>query len=130
MTPDEKELRDTIAAWDRASEADDRATLGSLVADDVVFLAAGREPVVGREKWVASYAPRMPGVQHRSEIAQVVVYGGLAHAWCEIVHSIPAGEGEAEIRVEGYTLTMYRKGADGKWLLAKEATLLAPARPR
>ena len=128
MTPDEKALREAIAAWHRATEAADPAVTGPLLTPDAVLLTPGRPPVTGREACVAALSPRSFGVVHSAVIEQAVVYGEWGHAWCEVVLSIAAEEGTPEIRVEGHTLALYRKDAAGKWLLAREATMLAPAK--
>jgi ketosteroid isomerase-like protein len=33
----------------------------------------------------------------------------------------------ARVRRSGYMLTLFRKNPDGRWLLARDANLLAPA---
>ncbi|MBI2919683.1 MAG: SgcJ/EcaC family oxidoreductase [Planctomycetes bacterium] len=128
MSPDERSLRDTVAAWIRASQAEDAQALSQLVAPDAVFLAPGKAPVVGREAWAAARSPLFHGVQLRLDLEQVVVYGDWGHAWCEIRMSVPHAEGEPDVRIEGHTLGLYRRNESGKWLLAREATQLAPAR--
>lgn len=128
MSPDEASLRDTIAAWIRASQAEDPQALSRLVAPDAVFLAPGRAPVEGRNAWAAARSPLLHGTRLLLDLQQVVVYGDWAHAWCEIELSVPPAEGEAEVRVVGHSLVLYRKDGAGKWLLAREATQLAPAR--
>ena len=42
MTEDEQAIRELIATWMRASMAGDTDTVLSLMADDVVFMVAGR----------------------------------------------------------------------------------------
>lgn len=128
MPPDEKALRDMIAAWIRATEADDFEALSAMVAPDAVFLAPARAPVEGREAWAVSRDRPMPGVESRCDVQQVEVYGNAGHAWFQVKIRVPASEGVPEIRVEGHNLSLYRKGAAGKWLLAREARMLAPGK--
>ena len=128
MTPGEKELREALAAWLRATDADDLPTLAGLVAPDAVFLAPGRAPVEGRAAWAASHEPRPGGVQFRCDIQQVVAYGDAGHAWGEVSLVIPAADGAPEVRVEGHTMWLFRKDAAGKWLMAREARMLAPGK--
>ena len=128
MTPDEKDLREALAAWLRATDAEEGEALGRLVAADAVFLAPGHAPVEGREAWTATREPRMHGVLFRCDVQQVTAYGNAGHAWGEVALTVPASEGAPEVRVEGHTLWLFRKDAAGKWLLAREAKMLAPAR--
>lgn len=128
MSPDEKALRDMIAAWIRASDADDFEALSAMVAPDAVFLAPARAPVEGREAWAVSRDRAMPGVESRCEVQQVEVYGEAGHAWFSVKIRVPASEGVPEVRVEGHNLSLYRRGGDGRWLLAREARMLAPGR--
>lgn len=130
MAPDEKDLRDALAAWIRATDEEDVEALSALVAPDVVLLAPGRQPVVGREAWAAAREPRPGGVHFHCDVQQVTAYGDAGHAWGEVALVIPAAEGAPEVRVEGHTLWLFRKDGAGKWLMAREAKMLAPARGR
>ena len=44
MTDDEQAIRELVATWMAASKAGDLDTVLSLMADDVIFMATGREP--------------------------------------------------------------------------------------
>ncbi len=46
MTNDEQAIRETIATWLAASAAGDDERVLSLMSDDVLFLTAGRPPMV------------------------------------------------------------------------------------
>ena len=61
MTEDERAIRDLVAAWMRASQAGDTATVLSLMTDDVVFQVPGREPF-GKEAFAAG-SEGMKGVR-------------------------------------------------------------------
>jgi uncharacterized protein (TIGR02246 family) len=130
VAPGEKELREALAAWLRATDADDAEALLPLVALDAVFLAPGRAPVEGREAWKSAREPRPGGVHFHCDVQQVAAYGEAGHAWGEVALVIPAAEGAPEIRVEGHTMWLFRKDAAGRWLMAREARMLAPARSR
>lgn len=128
MTPDEIALRKMIDAWIAATDAEDMEALSALVAPDAVFLAPARPPAEGREAWAATREPRPNGVLYRCDVQQVAAYGSAGHAWFHVELTIPAAEGEAEIRVEGHNLSLYRKDAAGKWWLTREARMLAPGK--
>ncbi|KAF0242822.1 MAG: hypothetical protein FD180_3717 [Planctomycetota bacterium] len=128
MSLDGNQLRDAVDAWLRASEADDFEALSALVAADAVFLAPGRSPVEGRAAWAATREPRPGGIHFHCDLQQVTAYGDAGHAWGEVALVIPAADGAPEVRVEGHTLWLFRKDAAGKWLMAREARMLAPGR--
>ena len=48
-----------------------------------------------------------------------------ARNFIEVTMTPPGGD--QPIRRSGYTLTLFRKEADGRWLLARDANLLTPA---
>lgn len=48
MASDEQAIRDTVARWHRATAVGAIATVLSLMADDAVFLVAGKPPMKGR----------------------------------------------------------------------------------
>jgi uncharacterized protein (TIGR02246 family) len=126
VTPDETALRRAVDAWIRALDAEDAAALAGLAAPDAVFLAPGRQPVVGREAWLAARSPRLGDVRLETTVEQVRTYGDWGHAWCEVRMTIAGTAGDPEVRVEGHTLALYRKDGRGKWLRAREAAMLAP----
>jgi len=53
MDPDQQAIRLLIAAWLQATAADDLEHVLDLMADDVVFLSAGRPPMVGKDAFAA-----------------------------------------------------------------------------
>lgn len=122
----EQDVRDAISAWRLAFDAGD-ASAADLLDPDAVLMAPGRAPVRGRDACAASLSPSL-GIRSNFRVAQAVVYGDWAHAWCDVTRSIPAAGSDPEVKVEGHTLTLLRKGEAGKWLIAREAMLLAPAR--
>jgi uncharacterized protein (TIGR02246 family) len=62
----------------------------------------------------------------KSDIRELNILGDWAYArnYLEVTMTPPAGE---RVRRTGYTLTLFRKDADGRWRLARDANLLAPA---
>jgi uncharacterized protein (TIGR02246 family) len=123
MTDEERAIREVVETWLRASRSGDIATLLSLMAEDVVFMVPGREPF-GREAFAAAAdaqsALRIDGI---SEIVEIQVLGDWAFTRNRIDLTItpPAG---GPVRRSGYTLSLFRKEADGRWRLARDANLL------
>lgn len=132
MSDDEKAIRELIRTWLEATESGDLDRILALTTDDVVFLTPGR-PAFGKEAFAAASrasAGRF-AIRPTGEVEEVEVRGDSAFCRTRLEVSIrPAGGGE-ETRVSGHTLTVYRKQPDGRWLLARDANMLAPEpRPR
>lgn len=125
MSKDERAIRALIETWMSASRPGDLATVLSLMADDVVFMVPGQKPF-GKQAF-ASASEKMKNVRidGRSEIEELEVLGDWAYLRNHIDVTM-APEGGTPTRRAGYTLTILRKEADGRWLLARDANLLAP----
>ena len=123
MTDDERAIRQVVERWTAASKSGDRATVLSLVTDDVIFLVPGQEPF-GKEAFAAaSKGMGSMQIEGSSEILELRVLGDWAFIRnrIEIMATPPSGN---PIRRSGYTLTVLRKEADGQWRLARDANLL------
>jgi uncharacterized protein (TIGR02246 family) len=123
MTEEERAIRELVATWMRASASGDVDTVLSLMADDVIFMVPGREPF-GKDAFrTASEAMKNSRLTGSSDIREVNVLGDWAciHNYIEI--TIASREGGV-MRRKGYTLSI-RKQSDGKWLLWRDAHLLA-----
>jgi uncharacterized protein (TIGR02246 family) len=96
------------------------------MTDDVVFMVPGREPF-GREAFAAaSEAMRGARIEGSSDIRELKVLGDWAYLrnYLEVTVTPPGGEA---VKRSGYTLTILKKQPDGRWLLARDANLLAAA---
>ena len=123
MTEDEQAIRKVVQTWMQASQSGDTATVLSLMTEDAVFTVPGREPF-GREVFEAALgAMNAAQIDGTSEIVELQVLGDWAFTRNRIDLTItpPAGD---PVRRSGYTLTLYRKDADGCWRLARDANLL------
>ena len=121
MGDDEKAIRELVETWMKASQAGDVETVLSLMTDDAVFMVPGRDPF-GREVFeaAAGSGPKMEGT---NELVEVEVLGDVAFSrnHIELTVTMPGGE---PVSRGGYTLTLYRKEADGRWRLFRDANLL------
>jgi uncharacterized protein (TIGR02246 family) len=124
MTEDERAIRALIETWMRATREGDAAAVLSLMTEDVVFMTPGREPF-GREAFAAA-AEGMGGlkIEGTNEIAELQVQGDWAFSRNRIDLEVTPPQGQP-VRRGGYTLTLYRKEADGRWRLMRDANLLA-----
>ena len=123
MSSDEPAIRELIDTWMRASKAGDTATVLSLMTDDVVFMVPGREPF-GKDAFAAS-SEAMTGttIDGTATIVELQVLGEWAYLRNHLEMTITAA-GKAPHRRAGFTLTILRK-QDGRWLLARDANLVA-----
>ena len=126
MTDDERAIRDLVDTWMSASRAADQATVLSLMADDVIFMVPGQKPF-GKDAFAAN-SDRLKNVRidGQSVIVELKVLGDWAYLRNHIDLTMTP-EGGAPTRRTGFTLTILRKEPDGRWLLVRDANLLAPA---
>lgn len=108
-----------------ASRTGDTDTVLSLMADDVIFMVAGREPF-GKEEFAASSRGMTDlRIEGASEIQEIEVFGDWAYLRNRLTITMTPAGGEAMLRRSGYTLSILRKEKDGRWLLVRDANLLA-----
>ncbi len=127
MQSDEEQIRGLLATWQAATRAGDIDTVLGLMTEDVVFLVPGRAPM-GKDEFAAlsRVPPGMtpPKIDGSSDIQEIQVCGDCAFMWTRlsVVMTPPGGE---PMERAGHTLTVLRR-VDGRWLLARDANLLAP----
>ena len=125
---DEQAIRQLVSTWMAATRAGDVETVLSLMSDDVVFLVPGR-PAMRKEDFAAaaraqagSDAPHFDGA---SEIQEIKILGDWAFMWTRLtVVATPPGGGKSMTRA-GHTLSILKR-ENGRWVLARDANLLAP----
>jgi uncharacterized protein (TIGR02246 family) len=129
MADDERQIRDLVATWMRATKAGDLDTVLGLMTDDVVFLVAGQPPMIGKAAYAAAAKPRpgqpAPQFDGTSEIQEISIAGDWASMWTKLTVVVTPPGGAAPITRAGHTLTILRK-RNGRWLLARDANLLSP----
>ena len=123
MTDDERAIRELVETWMRASKAGDTATVLDLMSDDVLFMTRGREPF-GKEHFRdSSESMRDIDIDGQAETLEVEVLGDTA--WIRNrLEMVMTPEGGEPMRRSGYTLTILKKGGDGRWRLFRDANLL------
>ena len=129
MQNDEQEIREVVSRWMAASKAGDVDTVLSLMADDVVFLVPG-QPVMRRADFAskarAQSGQDAPQIDGSSEIQEIKVLGEWAFMWTRLTVVMTPPNGAQPVRRAGHTLTILKK-QDGRWVIARDANLLAPA---
>jgi uncharacterized protein (TIGR02246 family) len=127
MGPEEREIREVHSIWISAVNAGDLVRLLALMAEDVVFLNPGQEPL-GRDGFSANFSAAHQQVRVRcsSELEEVVVIGEVAFSRSRDALSVTPLAGGKTTQLAGHRLTVYRKQPDGRWLLARDAHTLSP----
>ena len=128
MQSDEAQIRQLVSNWMAATKAGDVDAVLNLIADDAVFLVAGRSPMRKAEFAAAARAQAGhggPTFNRTSDIQEVRVVGDWAFVWAKLSVTAMPADGSPPIERAGHTLTVFAK-QNGKWLLARDANLLAP----
>jgi len=127
MTPDEQAIRDVHATWIAAVNAGDLAELQDLMTADAVFMNPG-SAAIGPAEFPAGFgrAQRQFQVRCVSDPRDVAVSGDLAVVCSRDALSLMPREGGAPLEMVGDRLTVYRRDADGRWRLARDAHTLSP----
>ena len=123
MTEDERAIRELVDTWMEATKAGDLATVLGLMADDVLFMTPGREPFGKDEFRANSESLKGAEMDGRAEIRELQVLGD----WAWIRNHIDIAmtpPGRERTQRSGYTLTILKKGADGRWRLFRDANLV------
>ena len=123
-TSDERAIRALVETWMNATNAGDLATVLDLMTDDVLFLVSGQEPF-GKEEFRAR-SQSLTGVEldGRAEVREIEVHGDWAWIRNHIDVTMGPAGGEHQRR-SGYTLTILKKGDDGRWRLFRDANLVS-----
>lgn len=122
---DERQIRKLIESWIAASNARDLPALMDMMTDDVVFMTPGRAPF-GKAEFAADVG-RMKSlaIDARVEVQEIEIFGPRAHIRNHIQVELTS-PGQAPKRMSGYAMSILRKGADGRWRIARDANLVMP----
>ncbi len=126
MPTDEQLIRRVIETWLRASASGDSGTMLTLLAEDMVFIVPGQRPF-GKAEFKAAWDGPMKGakVATEADVEEILVSGDFGCTRTRLAVAITTPDGKTA-RAKGYTMTLFRRQADGGWLLARDANLLTP----
>lgn len=130
MNSDEQAIRSLVDTWMRASLAGDLDRVLDLMAEDVVFLGPGRPPMRGREAFAAT-SRAMEGkvtFDGRAEIQEVRVFGDWAYCWNQLTIAMYPTDGSEPTVRTGPALSVLRRNPDGRWVIFRDANMVAPAK--
>ena len=126
MSNDEQAIRDLIETWHKATAEGDLAQLLTLMAEDVVFLVAGKPPMRGRDDFAAGFKKAIEGfhIESSSDIQEIHVNGDWAYVWNYLVVTMTPKDGGTPNRRTGNVLSVLRKQTNGSWVMFRDANLL------
>ena len=126
MNKDEQAIRTWLNDWLRASAKGDSERMLTMLADDMVFLVPGQPPF-GKKEFKAAWEGPMKGarIECKADLEECIVSDNMACTRTRLRVVITTPDGKAS-RARGYTLSLFRKQPDGRWLLARDANLLTP----
>lgn len=124
---DEAAIRALVDTWHRATSVGDVARVLPLMAEDAVFLVAGRPPMRGRAAFeralVALFETHT--IASSGEVREVVVGGNLAYSWSDLTVTMTPTDGRSPTKRTGPALSVFSRQSDGHWLLVRDANMLA-----
>jgi len=119
MNEDEKQIREVIERWHRATKAGDLNSVLALMADDAVFLTPGRPPMT-KDAFAGAFKGLSGQIEAKQDIKEIQVNGDLAYCWSQMSVTM---NGKTR---SGHVLTIFRKRG-GSWVLSRDANLLTSA---
>jgi len=131
MIDDEQAILELMATWMRASAAGDLEAVLPLMAEDVVFLTAGRPPM-RRAEFVAGFQSLVEThrIEGRSDVQEIHVSGDMAYCWTRLSVTIAPLDGGVPLVRDGHVLSVLRRKPGGGWVIARDANLLPPPAPK
>ena len=125
MNQDEQAIRLAVQTWMKASADGDLPRVLELIDDDVVFLGPGRPPM--RKDQFAAASKGMEGkvrVEGASDIQDLQVSGDWAYVWTQLTIAMHPADGSAPTHRSGPGLSVWRKKADGRWVIFRDANMV------
>lgn len=115
-----------ITTWHEASRSGDLPTILSLMADDALFLLADHPPMT-RQDFIDSFTAIRAQIQMQVvewRVDELEESGDLAYCRSYLHLAITPNAGGQPIERKGPILSVFRKKADGNWVLARDANFL------
>jgi len=125
MESDEQQIRQVMEEWHRRSALGELDAILGLMTEDAVFLRCGLPPMsktefaAGFRQWSGKAR-----IESTFDVKEIHASGDVAYVWSYISLVMTATETGARTTREGSVLSVFRKSAAGKWLLARDANLL------
>ena len=128
MSTDEQAIRALIEQWHRATAAGDVDAVLPLMAEDVVFLVAGKPAIEGRGAFEHGLRGLLAThrIESTGEVQEVAAAGDLGYSRTRLTVCITPRSGGESVTRTGSALSIFRK-VGGSWVLVRDAHLLPPA---
>ena len=117
-----------MAEWRRLTAEGNLDGLLSLLADDVIFLTPGNPPIT-RDDFAKGFreVSAKAHIETEQDVKEIRVSGDIASAWSHLTVVLTPKQGGKTSEASGYVLTIFHRSPPGKWLLARDANLVAGA---
>ncbi len=125
MFEDEDAIRDAIRDWLKASKEGDSEALQALLDDDVLFVTPGQAPFGKKEFFAGEQGPPFR-FESKADMLEVVVHGEWALTRMQLDLLITPARDAAPMHLVGPTMTVWRKGPKGRWMIWRDANMVAP----
>ena len=117
-----------MAEWRRLTADGNLDGLLALLTDDVIFLTPGNPPIT-KSDFAAGFREvsakaRIDAIQ---DVKEIRASGDIAAAWSHLTVVLTPKDGGKKSEASGYVLTVFDRSPSGKWLLARDANLVAGA---
>ena len=122
---DEQAIRESVETWLAASKKGDLSTMLDLLADDVLFIVAGKEPF-GKEQFATANQQQMKDVEMdaKIDIKEIEVAGDWA--WMRSFLDLTFTREGKTARHSGHILTIWQKNSSGRWVIKRDANFVKP----
>lgn len=130
MNTDERTIRYLIAQWHQATAAGDVDAILRLMAEDVVFLVCGKQPMKGRGAFEQGLREilKTHRIESKGDVQECHVYGDYAYCWTQLTVKMTPLAGGDPVERSGSALSIFHlDSATGSWLLLRDANLLPTA---
>lgn len=122
---DEQAIRNLVDTWLEASKKQDLTTLLGFLDDDVLFITPGKEPF-GKQQFAAGNQKVQDfRMEADIDIKELKVIGEWAWTRSFLKVSFKQGEGDTT-KMSGHILTIFRKTAEAKWVIYRDANFVMP----
>jgi len=114
--------------WRRLTAEGNLDGLLSLLSDDVIFLTPGNPPIT-KQDFAAGFreVAAKARIESTQDVKELRVSGEIAYAWSHLTIVLIPNDGGKRSESSGHVLSVYQRSPSGRWLLSRDANLVAGA---
>ena len=126
METDEEQIHRLVEEWHRRTAQGELDAVLGLMTEDAVFLRCGSTPMTKKEfaagfrEWAGQVR-----IESKYEVKDICASGDVAYLWSYISIVMTSKGSGSKTKRGGHVLSVFRKSPSGKWLLARDANLIA-----